>query len=325
MGDLIRVSAPGKAFLFGEYAVLFGGEAVVMAVDRYAVASVGQGEKTSPLVLAARDGARWLVEAAGERWIEEAVSVNSGSLRNESGRKLGLGSSAAALVAAIGAHAAACSCDIEAPRFRESLLHTAIAAHDDFQGAQGSGGDIAAAVNGGLIRFHRSDAGEIDMSRMELPDGLAVRFVDVGRAARTGPMVRRVRDGYQEDRPEVRSAVEELIGLASDFVANGVADLDKCVSAVGGYRKALMRLGRAAGISIVTPPHRRVAEVAETFGGAAKPSGAGGGDLAVCFLPSDIDGEHFARTVEDAGFVVLDLARDLHGLRLGSGERGEVG
>ena len=102
-----------------------------------------------------------------------------------------LGSSAAALVAAIGAHAAACGCDVGAPRFRGSLLRTAIAAHDDFQGEQGSGGDVAAAVNGGLIRFHRADGEEAEMARVELPEELVIRFVDVGRAARTGGGVAR--------------------------------------------------------------------------------------------------------------------------------------
>jgi len=46
---------------------------------------------------------------------------------------------------------------------------------------------------------------------------------------------------------------------------------------------ALARLGDAAGAPIVTPLDERVAEVARRHGGAAKPSGAGGGELAVVF------------------------------------------
>ena len=48
---------------------------------------------------------------------------------------------------------------------------------------------------------------------------------------------------------------------------------------------SLQELGRKAGIDIVTDKHQYLAEIAKEHGGAAKPSGAGGGDMALCFIP----------------------------------------
>ncbi len=67
-----RASAPGKLVLLGEYAVLFGAPAVVMAVNRRAVVTVGKapGEKwvvTAPVL--GVDEAECVLEPSGSvKW-----------------------------------------------------------------------------------------------------------------------------------------------------------------------------------------------------------------------------------------------------------------
>ena len=64
--------APGKAMLFGEYAVLDGAWGVVASVDRYAEARLHDGPPASPFVAAAAAAARaWLASrglAAPDGW-----------------------------------------------------------------------------------------------------------------------------------------------------------------------------------------------------------------------------------------------------------------
>src|SRR5262249_55901793 len=99
----MQATAPGKLLLAGEYAVLDGADAVVAAVDRRAVA----GLVTAPPpatdllravqhVLAASAGADGAAARAALQ-----VAVDSSALAGPTGIKLGLGSSAAACVAAV--------------------------------------------------------------------------------------------------------------------------------------------------------------------------------------------------------------------------------
>src|SRR6476620_3174116 len=100
------VSAPGKMMLAGEYAVLAGAEAVVVAVDRRAYAQLAPGTQSD---LAHQEATA--SRAAAERRLGHpspgALEIDAAELRQE-GHKLGLGSSAAAAAAAAAVvHAAA--------------------------------------------------------------------------------------------------------------------------------------------------------------------------------------------------------------------------
>jgi len=95
----VSFSAPGKLFLAGEYAVLAGGTAVVAAVDRRAVARfVPRAAPSSPLIAEAVKAVHQHCEVHALPLVDGAPEVDSSAL-NENGRKLGLGSSAAATVA----------------------------------------------------------------------------------------------------------------------------------------------------------------------------------------------------------------------------------
>ena len=97
-----RARAPGKLMLAGEYAILHGGEAWVMAVDRHAVARDRVEGDTSFVPPEAR--AAW-EEATREGLLrampDEGAFTIDLSAMNHDGRKLGVGSSAAGCVAAL--------------------------------------------------------------------------------------------------------------------------------------------------------------------------------------------------------------------------------
>jgi phosphomevalonate kinase len=299
----MTVRAPGKAMLFGEYAVLDGAPAVVAAVDRYAVARLASdGEAPSPFVAAALRRALERVAAAGRAAPAGLPLVDTSALR-AGGRKLGLGSSAAATVAAYGAVLRAAGLALD----EKATIYTACAAaHAEAQGAAGSGADVAAAVLGGVLAFTVG----APSTKIAWPAAVEVTLIDTGVAASTGDRVARWR-ALAAERPDVhRALVEKMAALGRAFLAGPRLD---AVEPVRAWNDALDELARAIDLEVVTPAHRRIAERARAVGGAAKPSGAGGGDLAVCFTPPDATGRLRA-VLASEGFDVLDLTIGAAGL-----------
>ena len=78
--------------------------------------------------------------------------------------------------------------------------------------------------------------------------------------------------------------------------------------------EALDGLGEAAKSPIVTELTRRAHQIAKEFGGAAKPSGAGGGDIGVAIFP-DADAAKGFHEKCPAGVTVLDLAVNAGGVQ----------
>ena len=127
------VSAPGKAFLIGEYAVLEGAPALVTAVDVRAVAhdcDLPDRPAPSDLSLAAHASVRDHLSSgtATDFALGELPSVDSGPFsRGE--RKLGFGSSAAVAAAVVGFHLQEAGHDLTRADTRALALQLARAAH----------------------------------------------------------------------------------------------------------------------------------------------------------------------------------------------------
>ncbi|WP_107489505.1 phosphomevalonate kinase, partial [Streptomyces sp. rh34] len=74
-------------------------------------------------------------------------------------------------------------------------------------------------------------------------------------------------------------------------------------------RQLLARLDEETGLGIFTPELRALCDEAEAVGGAAKPSGAGGGDCGIALLPDEAP-EQIARLRarwKEVGIVPLPL------------------
>jgi phosphomevalonate kinase len=67
-------------------------------------------------------------------------------------------------------------------------------------------------------------------------------------------------------------------------------------------------------VPIVTPPFVQAAALARSLGGAAKPSGAGGGDVGVALFGEEGAAAEFTRRCP-AGVSVLDVGVDPDGAR----------
>lgn len=251
--DRFRVRAPGKMMVLGEYAVLDGGPALVAAVDRGVDCTVQPGAA---------------VEAPGDtRFVDAALAAVQAPSRHYRftdwnppvlAGKAGFGGSAAAVCAAVvaGLHAQG--------RPWSDAVETAVAVHRAVQGS-GSGVDVRASFAGGLRRFDGVHSRALPAPRL-----LAVWS---GASASTGSRVQCYVTLYNREGFVARSAA-----LVDAFELDPIPALRESL-------RNLLDMAARAGLEYMTPALSRVVALAESLGGAAKPSGAGGGDIAVALLP----------------------------------------
>jgi phosphomevalonate kinase len=178
---VLKARAPGKLVALGEYAVLDGAPAVVLAIDRYAQAAVepradglcrltmrAGADEECAFAPGTASGAALvdLVAAAAPKLAWTAV-IDSRAFYS-GGAKLGLGSSAAVLVAWAGAFAAfahARGTGVAPPH-----VAALIELHRQFQGGRGSGLDVAASFTGGAITFSLARPGRPQSGSVRLPN-----------------------------------------------------------------------------------------------------------------------------------------------------------
>jgi phosphomevalonate kinase len=307
------VIAPGKAILAGEYAVLHGGPAIAVAVDRCARAwlSPGQGTAPSPFVVAALEKAARELKAQ-HLLASGQLGVDSSALYQGT-KKTGLGSSAAVTVATLGAAFVAEGRSLEDKR---KIFTLADDAHAVAQGTRGSGIDVAVAVYGGAIKFQRKN-GEVEIEPVELPDGIHLTFVFTGQSASTPQLIAKVKALAERQPAHHEAAIGRLLLQAHAFcaaIAHGEAR--ELIEAADAYREAMQHLGEAAEAEIVTREHTQLAMLARRHGGTAKPSGAGGGDLGVAFTLGADATQALRKESRAAGMNVLSLGAPAPGLRM---------
>ena len=332
----LTASAPGKLVLLGEYAVLEGAPALVLAVDRRVrvpLSSIAGDawEIVSPtLDLRARlqlDGgtARW-IDAAPEElaWVATLltrvpqlagtppcrVELDSAPFYVEHAgarEKLGLGSSAALTVALLGAlHAHA---SLVPP-----TLAQAMDAHRAVQGGRGSGIDIAAAFTGGLSCFQLHDA-TARVRPAALPAGLHWCCVYSGRPTSTRAMLDTVAAWRARAPDAFGRRMHELATISSRGIhAMAAHDAATFLSCLNDYADALARFGAAAGADIASREQRAIGALAAGCGCVYKSCGAGGGDVGVTFAVEDGRLREFATRAARVGFPVIDLDADPRGL-----------
>jgi phosphomevalonate kinase len=296
-------TAPGKVMLAGEYAVLDGGPAVLAAVDRRAVARSGAraGATLSPFLAAARDVVRAVLGDDAARCFD-GIDVDTGALA-QAGQKLGLGSSAAATVAAVRlAGGEALHDDLPL------VIRLALDAHARAQagrGAAGSGADVVAVAHGGVIGF-RSGA----VRRLALPDDLQLRFAWTGTPADTATLVARV----QAARPAaaVDDALTAIAAAATALDRAGTAAA--AIAALAAGATALQALATATGVDLVPPALALLATRLAPLGAVCKTTGAGGGDVIVIAAPTTVGGGLIDTAIVEAGMWPLQLAVDPRGV-----------
>jgi phosphomevalonate kinase len=294
--------APGKVVVSGAYAVLEGAPAVVAAVDRYVVADTSRPtDFTTPEVRA----------ALGEKpapWFD-ASALRAGD------KKLGLGSSAAILVASLACIAAENE-NLEDAELAAEIFEPALVAHRTAQGG-GSGVDVAASAFGGTI-IAVSLGTNLDVEPTSIPVGLAIEVLFAGVPASTPALIGRVKALKASSRAEYDTIMRGLMAAAAEAAsAFEAGSATGVVAALRAQLRGLTALGEHAGAPIVTREVAVLADRAEREGAVVLPAGAGGGDVAL-FVGLEPPSDEMRRAFAGQGHERLDLrlgARGVHRLR----------
>lgn len=304
----ITTSAPGKLMLMGEYAVLFGAQAVVAAIDRMAHCTYDDAKPLSvnsslaessdffdsPLFSAVTRAcsAHGLLHKVG------AYTVDTSAFYQNM-QKIGFGSSAAATVALteviLKQHAI---------NHRDQLFSIACEAHRELNSKMGSGADVAASVYGGVIGYQKTST---QGSVVPLSDALfsELLVVNTKLSQKTAPMVARVLELAHKNRRYTDEFCRESHDLTSAFIH--APNLSTRISIFEQAATLLDLLGQKAQINIMSAPHQIIAKLARSLGGAAKPSGAGGGDLSLALIPESNRASFIEQTLL-SGFEILNLS-----------------
>ncbi len=166
----MKAYAPGKLVLTGAYAVLAGAPAIVVATSRGVTAdSARVAEHVTPEVAAALGSA-------------PAPAIDAGPLFFGT-RKIGLGASAAIVVASLAAVEAARGANLAEEYVRARLFDRARAAHAKAQGG-GSGVDVAASVYGGVLEYEPGI-----VTRRSLPSDCSISVFACRESASTSSQV----------------------------------------------------------------------------------------------------------------------------------------
>ncbi|MGB8331386.1 MAG: hypothetical protein WCE62_14770 [Polyangiales bacterium] len=305
----VGASAPGKALLCGEYAVLEGAPALVASVDRRV--SVRWSERSVPMPPEVEATANLSQAELGS--VPQTLILDASELHHAR-VKLGLGSSAAAAVATAGAVFATHGHRLEEPATLRRIFACALRGHASIA-PQGSGVDVAASTFGGFLRFARLED-EVEIHELQAPTNLVIRLVWTGHAARTSELVGRVHDLRRRDFGTYRSCIDRLSEHSYRFAgAFESGDAAEVLVETTSYAKAMEALGDAAGAPIVDARLRHTTKLALRYSGSAKPCGAGGGDVAIAFFVDPEAATAFEGACQEEGLHPIDVSWGAMGVR----------
>ena len=333
---MITEKAPGKLYIAGEYAVVENGfPAILVALNQFVYCSIepstnGTGKIVShqyqnnavqwhrqgdQMIVDQRDNPFSYILSAIQVTEEYARTLNQpldvydlhidSELDSASGKKYGLGSSAAVTVATVKA-----LCHFyHLPVNNDRIFKLAAIAHFAVQG-NGSLGDVAASVYGGWIAYHSFDRQwlaeqrkfldlttllnlpwpNLKIETLTAPANLALVIGWTGKPASTSQLVDKIslfkarqQAQYKEFLNASRQCIQRMI--------NGfhTGSLETIQTEIRYNRSLLQELARRSGVQIETPVLKQLCQIAEQFGGAAKTSGAGGGDCGIVAIDAKAD------------------------------------
>jgi len=295
-------SAPGKVYLFGEHAVVYGEPAVPCAIERRATVTVeardddrlrvsvddltlngftveysGDEEKTpdvnvpTPLI----EAAMGYVDGALAQARDAADAPDAGfdvQIESEIPLGAGLGSSAAVVVAGIRAATAELGVELEPAEVADRAYQVEY----EVQDGQASRADTFCSAMGGAVRVEGDECRTLDTPDLPFVIG------DDGTSHDTGELVagvRKLRDEYDFAADTVE-AIGDLVRQGEDALADGdVEELGRLMNFNHGLLSALGVSGRSLDNMVW----------AARDGGAlgAKLTGAGGGGCIVALDAND--------------------------------------
>ena len=346
----IQVQAPGKLILLGEYAVLEGADALVMSVNRFARVTIEEIRPAGQFILSGNLFAEPLIFTIDDRGalgpfdkaqsaIASRLSFSTTAIERtcrqiakmipinrafkidldtrafhdaDKNMKLGLGSSAALTVAVIDGLVRFFGMVKALIPTRNDLFRLAQDIHEEVQGKQGSGIDIAASAIGGILKYNMAAYTGSDATGMTaFPDHLAqlkVLTVWSGESASTATFLSRLAIFKSNHKSQYTKLIRHMTALSEEGCRTYLSgNFPAFMEVVDAYGRTMESLGQQADIPVFSGSHQTIAAFIRKAGGVYKPSGAGGGDLGVAFFKTDTDRTRAREVLEINGFWCPEL------------------
>ncbi|GAA0716698.1 mevalonate kinase [Halorubrum trapanicum] len=303
--------APGKVYLFGEHAVVYGEPAVPAAIERRATVTAepreddhvrveaedlsldgftveyagGTGDRPdvdvpTPLV----EAAMGYVDAAVEQAREAADAPDAGfdiTVESDIPLGAGLGSSAAVVVAGIDAATRA----LGEPLDRRELADRAYQAEFEVQDGQASRADTFCSTMGGAVRVEGDDCEPIDAPNLPFVVGFD------GGAGDTGELVAGVGELREEYRfaADTVESIGDLVRTGEELLADAAADAEPSPALLAELGELMdFNHGLLAALGVSARSLDAMVWAARDAGAhGAKLTGAGGGGCIVALDESD--------------------------------------
>jgi mevalonate kinase len=315
-----KASAPAKVILFGEHFVVYGNPAILASIDRRITVSAKKGKEgkvtiKSDIAAGEFEGSTFrLIEGVNARTALDplyfaarhaldARKQKTGleiTIKSDIPYGVGLGSSAASLVATIAAVESLlgrpdkkkiCESAIEAER----IIHK-----------NSSGADCYVSTFGGLIYYSRGGGFKKVDSKIKLP----LVIGDTGIKHNTGELVssvRKLKEANQMAFGGLMSQAKDICNQALNALGSG--NIDHLGMLMNESQLLLERLG------VSHEKADELIDVARRSGAlGAKMTGAGGGGAIIAIAPSKEEGERVAAGIKSAGFAAYEVEIDPKGL-----------
>lgn len=252
-------------------------------------------------------------------------------LDDTGGQKYGLGSSAAVTTAVV---SAILKQFLPYDPSAKLVFKLASISHVITQG-NGSGADVAASSYGGLLQYSSFQADWLlraydnssaitelatldwpyfTIEPIQLPANIHMCIGWTGSPASTSSLIQKIRR-LKDTNSSLYDKFLFDSSMAVESFLDGVTNVEssQVIKGVRLNRQALAEVGRNAGVDIETPELTLLCDLAEQHGGAGKPSGAGGGDCGIAFMPSAEQATQLKHAWEKAGIKPLDLTLNHNG------------
>ncbi|WP_222918641.1 mevalonate kinase [Natrinema sp. SYSU A 869] len=299
---MTRSSAPGKVYLFGEHAVVYGEPAVPCAIERRARVAVHRRDDgrlrvnaedlslngftveygatadsrpdvdvPEPLVTAATQYVDGAIEQVRDVTGEDDAGFDV-TIESDIPLGAGLGSSAAVVVAAIDAATRELGVTLEPAELAERAYQT----ESQVQDGQASRADTFCSATGGAVRVEGDDCRSLEAPELPIVIGFD------GGAGDTGQLVAGVRDLREEYdfAAHTVEAIGDVVRNGEDALADG--DIDE-IGRLMDFNHGLLAALGVSSRSLET----MVWAARDAGARGAKLTGAGGGGCIVALDPTE--------------------------------------
>lgn len=221
-------------------------------------------------------------------------------LDNDAGYKLGVGSSGAVTVAVVRG-----LLKFYNQAFTDELVYKLSVLAQLQLGVNSSFGDLAAITYTGWIKytsferetvrafFEKHSVKEtvetiwpkLTIERLAIPEAINFLIGWTGRPASSDQLVGAVQEKKQQSHQQYQHFLKESQTAVNQLAAALTQKNTKAMAAaIHKNRCALVQMGQETNVQIETPLLAKLCEIAQHHGGAAKTSGAGGGDSGIAFI-----------------------------------------